>query len=90
MLIPCTLKDNLFRYLNYVLTLAFFQQMDPEKIQFGKVNLPTVPKSNLSFQIHNDIKNLDMTQTCISDNLWNARGSTKKLASLNTLSYYFK
>ena len=30
-------QDKLFRYFNYVLSLAFFLRMDPEEIQFGKV-----------------------------------------------------
>ena len=55
-----------------VLTFKFSLQMEQEWINFGKFTLLVFPKSNLSFWIHKDIENLDRSQKCILDNLWNA------------------
>ena len=43
--------------------------MEEKWINFGKYTLPVFPKSNLSFWIYKDIKNLDRSQKCILDNL---------------------
>ena len=67
------IKDKLIRYLIYVskilLTFKFSLQMEEKWINFGKYTLPVFPKSNLSFWIYKDIKNLDRSQKCILDNL---------------------
>ena len=47
--------------------------MEQEHIKFEKFTLSMFPKSNLSFQIHKDIEDLDKSQKCILDNFWNAK-----------------
>ena len=64
--------------------------MEQEQINFRKFTLLVFPKSNLSFQIHEDIEILDKSHKCILDNLWNARSDIQKLEALNALSFYFK
>ena len=64
--------------------------MDLELIQFGKATIPVIPKSNLSFRIHKDIENLNISHKCLLNNIWNARSDVKKIASSNALSHYFK
>ena len=45
--------------------------MEQEQMNFEKFNLPVYPKINMSFKIHKDVENLDRSQKCILDNLWN-------------------
>lgn len=64
--------------------------MEREKITFGKVTLPVILKSNLSFRVHKDIEGLDRSQKCILDHIWNAKSVVQKVEGLNALSFYFK
>ena len=64
--------------------------MEQERITFGKFTLPVIPKSNLSFRIHKDIEEVDISQKCLLDNPWNAKSDIQKLEVLNVLSFHFK
>ena len=88
------IKDKLIKYLIHaskcVINFEFSLQMKQERIKFGKFTLPMFPKSNLSFQIHKDIKGLNKSQKCILDNFWNAKSDIQKFEVLNALSFHFK
>ena len=61
--------------------------MEQEQINFGKFTLLVFPKNNMSFRIHKDVDNLNRSQKCILDNIWNARSNIQKFETLNALFF---
>ncbi|KAL3348369.1 hypothetical protein AABB24_021833 [Solanum stoloniferum] len=62
-----------------------------ERIYFGKYNLISYPKCNLSFRVISDC-NLEKAQQCLLDNLWiayNKQNTKYFIADSNVLCQYF-